>query len=66
MEKPQKPKKHYTFQQHNKVNTNYLEELFYPSGIGSLPNINKKEIQENEIITKKEVMFSPFLSKIYD
>ncbi|PGA35145.1 hypothetical protein [Bacillus wiedmannii] len=48
MEKPQKLKKHYTFQHRNNMVTDYLEELFCPSGIGSLPDINKEEIQEIE------------------
>ncbi|QWI59476.1 hypothetical protein EXW57_06635 [Bacillus mycoides] len=48
MEKPQDFKKYYTFHKRNSMITDYVEELFCLSSIGSLPNINKKEIQELE------------------
>ncbi|OTX80799.1 hypothetical protein BK726_27380 [Bacillus thuringiensis serovar londrina] len=48
MEKPQNFKKYYTFNKRNSMITDYVEEVFSLSSIGSLPNINKKEIQELE------------------
>ncbi|RVT65295.1 hypothetical protein [Niallia taxi] len=46
MNKPKKLNKQFSFNQSSEINSNFLEKIFCPTGIGSLPKINKKEIQK--------------------